>query len=108
MPIREHHPFYCSDEIEIWEVTTMDFQSDPESNIHHQRITRHATESQSSLTMLSWGNVEEVLAVIQFSPIKTEADGATPVKQTCQICIKQDIHVGIGNSLWPSSVVLSR
>jgi hypothetical protein len=107
VPIEEHHEYYCSDEIEIWEVTTLQFRSDKSSLIHAQRIHRHASQiGSSSLTMLNWGGVEEVRAIMRLSSNNdiTESDRNDPI----ELCIKQDIHVGIGNYLWPSSVVLSR
>lgn len=109
VPIEEHHGYYCSDEIEIWEVTTSSFHCDPECTLHAQRIHRHAARSSSSsLTMLSWGNVETVHARLQLQLPALVAVAGDAASSTLDLCIKQDIHEGIGNYLWPSSVVLSR
>ena len=66
---------------------------------------------------MSWGDVEVVRARLQLSRPLSEVPGGhmhdtdiQPSKagKSLELCIKQDIHVGIGNYLWPSSVVLSR
>ena len=103
VPIEYHHSFYCSEEIEIWEVTTKDFNLNPNSALHAQRVLRHASPLQSCLTMLSWGNVDVVNALLKISDV-----GACQQPMSREISIRQEIHVGIGNFLWPSSVVLSR
>jgi hypothetical protein len=116
VPIEEHHEYYCSDEIEIWEVTTRQFRCDSASRIHAQRLLRHEAQSgDSSLTLLNWGSVEEVRAVMCESSAGAGAAGAGAAGSAgdlrpppFELCIKQNIHVGIGNYLWPSSVVISR
>lgn len=117
VPIEEHHPYYSSDEIEIWEVTTVSFLLDPECALHAQRLHRHATRSgSSSLTVQSWGNVEEVCVQLTLSTPGPAGGGQAMDKThprhaagtSVELRIKQDIHMGIGNYLWPSSVVLSR
>ena len=102
IPLEEQHNYYCSDEIELLEVTTYSFKADAQNRVHTQRILRLNDQLCSrELTMLSWGDVEEVCAQIEF-----RSNGAVP--RTIDLRFRQNISEGIGNYLWPSSVVLTR
>lgn len=84
VPISEHHPYYCSDEIEVWEVTLRN-DSDAERGA--------GDYGEVDFEMRSWGNRSVV-----------EGDyGET------RLCIEQNLLGGaLGCVLWPSSVVMTR
>jgi hypothetical protein len=82
IPLSEHHPVYCAEDIEIWEVSRKD--SGTCSSI---------SSSKSRCIFSTWGESKMEIPVA--------FDGLN-------LTIHQSPSQGIGGMLWPSSAVASR
>lgn len=83
VPLSDHHPLFCAEDVELWEVT---------------RAARDSGDSTADgpppkLCLETWGDsLEEVKVVLQGRPVR----------------FVQDPRGAIGAVLWPASVVLAR
>jgi hypothetical protein len=85
IPIAAHHPYYCSDEIEIWEVRAVG-----NNNIRNDSVIP------VQFGMLTWGDDLDIVEATQMGRTLT-------IHQQ-----RGSVGGGMGATLWPSSVVLSR
>jgi hypothetical protein len=92
IPISEHHPVYCADDIEIWEVrkqatslSCLDKDSASSAGVTHE-----------ALRVMSWGAVAEV-EVMLGRPRRT-------------VRLSQEVGLGgmIGCTLWISSIYITK
>jgi hypothetical protein len=92
IPISEHHPIYCADDIEIWEVrrqsTSLDYPCDDS--------TASSGVQQAALRVMSWGAVAEV-----------EVHLGRPRRS---VRLSQKVGLGgmIGCTLWISSIYITK
>eukprot|EP01038_Epipyxis_sp_PR26KG_P005780 gene5780-7978_t len=86
IPLTEHHDLFSADDIEIWEVRRLG--STLLEPLQHGNLIRNQL-----LTVDVWGDSHP------FVPIHIG---------DLSLSIQQDITGGIGCSLWPSSIILSR
>lgn len=101
VPIENHHPDYCSDEIEIWKVVRESYFN----QLQKMPLTDDTSmmmkglvgqiETGSGVELLGWGE--------QLPVIEGVLNG-----QRFQIKQHQSHDTGVGNILWTSSVILSR
>jgi predicted nicotinamide N-methyase len=87
IPMTEHHPNYCAEDIEIWEVLRIDSLLSPSSDSIHSA----ASSSSHSFQLLSWGEGQDIPFLLNGH----------------RFTIKQTSSLGVGGALWPSSVVCS-
>lgn len=81
IPMNEHHPTFCAEDIELWEVTRLN------SNLPL------AQRSQQAFELKDWG---EDHPIIRFAV------------QGKEYSVKQISSMGVGGAIWPSSVICSR
>ncbi len=79
IPLSEHHPVYCAEDIEIWEVS--------------RNVNRNVGSSSNRCVFSTWGETKTLIPV--------SIDGIN-------ISIHQSPAQAIGGVLWPSSAVASR
>lgn len=82
IPLSDHHPNFCADDIEMWEVTRM-----------KENSLSSSASNQRNVVVLQWDdNSDHVPIVINGK----------------QFNINQSSSQGIGGALWPSSIIVSR
>ena len=107
VPIEQHHPFYCSDEIEIWEVARCGLGH---GHTRQQDVAAGGSGvSRSScsdkLQVLSWTATEVCLSSGRSSGSDSGGTGAGGGEEVIRIEQSAD---AIGCSLWASSIIVSR
>jgi predicted nicotinamide N-methyase len=89
VPMKEHHPKYCAEDIEIWEVLRINSPLDLAQNEMNQRNNQ---QNNYAFQLLDWGEGKDI-------PFQ--------LKNSVHV-LKQFSSLGVGGAIWPSSVICSR